>query len=135
MSGHDNNNRAAAFPFRDNMIPILNGRMNIEGRDEYITLVKTETKNGTPIVEVYQKVGSLWPKKDDAKENAPDWNGSIHGKQFYLAMWTREKDGMRYMSGQVQRPQSGNSSTSNQQNYASRDDVDAMADLDDEVPF
>lgn len=134
MSEHDNTNRAAAFPFRDNQIPILQGRVNIDGDDSYVTLVKTETKKGTPIIEVYQRVGTLWPKKDDHSEKAPDWSGPI-GDDHRLGMWSREKNGMRYLSGLVSSNDRQDSRPSSGGNYANKDDVDAMADIDDEVPF
>ena len=77
MTEYDKKNDGAAFPPFEDMNMILQGKMNVEGRDAKCVVVRRVTQSGMEIMEVYEKVGALF-KNDNAKENSPDYTGKIY---------------------------------------------------------
>ena len=73
---YDDTNRGVAFPPFENQAMILQGKLNIAGKEERIALVKNTTRNGKNLIEVYQKVGVLFPNKSE-NENAPHFTGPL----------------------------------------------------------
>ena len=57
---YDDTNRGAAFtPFPTQSL-ILQGKVNVDGIDKKVLLVKDTTKDGKNIVEMYEKIGVLF---------------------------------------------------------------------------
>lgn len=138
MAEYDNTNDGVAYPPFEDMRMILQGKINVEGRDSKAVIVQRETKSGMKIMEVYEKVGVLF-KNENTKEGAPDYTGKIYDtndKQMpwsapqtdrRIAGWRRQKDGKPYMSFNISVPQ---------QQTQERDVNPAAARLeDDEIPF
>ena len=117
MAEYDDTNRGAAFtPFPTQQM-ILQGKVNVEGVDSKVVLVKDQTKDGRGIVEVYQKMAVMF--ENDAKKNndaAPDYSGPVGEKgspdEKRIAGWRRMKDGKPYMSFQISDKQQGQQSAS-----------------------
>jgi hypothetical protein len=108
---YDDTNRGAAFtPFPTQQM-ILQGRLNVEGADKKVMLVRDKTRDGKQIIEVYEKAGTLFD--NDKKENgsAPDYSGPF-GDSKRLAGWKKMKDGKPYMSFQVSDKMSGGAASS-----------------------
>ena len=106
MAEYDDTNKGAAFtPFPSQQL-ILQGKINVEGADMKIVNIMDETRDGKQIIEVYQKVGTLFVN-DNAKEGAPDWSGPLLDNKR-IAGWKREKDGKPYMSFNISEKQEGN---------------------------
>lgn len=112
MTDYDNTNRGATFPPFPKQKLILQGKLNMEGVDKKITLVRDETKNGKVVVEVYQKIGVLF-SNDKKSENQPDYTGPVSddlGNEKRLAGWKKMKDGKPFMTlsvsekGQAEEP-------------------------------
>lgn len=95
MAEYDDTNRGAAFTPFPTQSMILQGKLNVEGEDSKIVLVKDQTRDGTNIIEVFAKVGVLFDNK--GKEGAPDYTGP-YGDTKRLAGWRRMKDNKPYMS-------------------------------------
>ena len=124
MTEYDKKNDGAAFPPFEDMNMILQGKMNVEGRDAKCVVVRRVTQSGMEIMEVYEKVGALF-KNDNAKENSPDYSGKIYvsaDKKLpwtapytdkRLAAWRRMKDGKPYMSFAISDPQDKNDAQPN----------------------
>lgn len=124
MADYDNTNSGAAFKPFDSQSMILQGKVNVNGRDDKIVLVKDVTRNGDTIIEVYAKTGVLFNNDKKGNEAAPDYTGPL-GDTKRIAAWRKDKEGSPYMSFKVsdkQSPQNATSST------ASRID-------DDHIPF
>lgn len=102
MADYDNTNRGAVFPPREGTSMILNGRIDVNGDNRYVALVKTQTKGGKPIIEVYEKVGALFANEKKESEGSPHYTGGYenNGIKRRLAAWRRtSKDGgAPYMS-------------------------------------
>ena len=112
MAEYDNINNGVAFPPFEDMKMILQGKMNVEGRDGKYAVVSRQTRDGRSIMEVYEKVGVMF-KNDNTKDGAPDYSGTMYNVQDKTAPWTdphvnrrvaawrRQKDGKPYMSFEV----------------------------------
>lgn len=124
MAEYSNVNDGVVFPPFEDMKMILQGKMNVEGRDSKCVVVRRVTQSGMEVMEVYEKVGVMF-KNDSDKENAPNYTGKIYDtadKQLpwtepytdkRLAAWRRMKDGKPYMSFNISDPQNKNDAQPN----------------------
>lgn len=104
MADFDNNNRGAAFKPFDQQQMILQGKINTNGQDANVVLVKTSTKAGKTIIEVYEKRGVLFENDKQDNANKPDYTGpwmEDTPTPMRLAAWRKDKDGKPYMSFEV----------------------------------
>ena len=105
---YDDTNRGAAFtPFPTQQM-ILQGKLNVEGADKKVMLVRDTTRDGKQIIEVYEKSGTFFENDKKGNESAPDYSGPF-GDTKRLAGWKKMKDGKPYMSFQVSDKMSGGS--------------------------
>ena len=105
---YDDTNRGAAFtPFPTQQM-ILQGKLNVEGADKKVMLVRDTTRDGKQIIEVYEKSGTFFENDKKGNESAPDYSGPF-GDDKRLAGWKKMKDGKPYMSFQVSDKMSGGS--------------------------
>jgi len=108
---YDDTNRGAAFtPFPTQQM-ILQGKVNVEGVDSKVVLVKDQTKDGRGIVEVYQKMAVMFDNDKKGNDAAPDYSGPV-GENKRIAGWRRMKDGKPYMSFQISDKQQGQQTAS-----------------------
>lgn len=120
MADYDNTDRGAAFRPFDTQSLILQGKVNSQGVDCKIVLIKDQTRDGKTIIEVYEKAGVLFENDKKGNESAPDYTGPFHEFRR-LAAWRRMKDDKPYMSLNVSDKQQNE-----QQSVSSK--------LDDEIP-
>jgi hypothetical protein len=100
MAEYDNSNTGAAFtPFPSQQM-ILQGKINVDGTDSKIVLVKDETRDGRQIIEVYQKMGTFFENDKKSNPAAPDYSGPL-GDAKRIAGWRKMKDNKPYMSFQI----------------------------------
>lgn len=92
----DNLNKGAVFRPFDTQKLILQGKVNSDGNDSKIVLIKDQTKAGKPIIEIFQKVGTLFVNEKKELETAPDYTGPLWERR--IAAWKRMKDGTPYMT-------------------------------------
>ena len=108
---YDDTNRGAAFtPFPTQQM-ILQGKVNVEGVDSKVVLVKDQTKDGRGIVEIYQKMAVMFDNDKKGNDAAPDYSGPV-GEEKRIAGWRRMKDGKPYMSFQISDKQQGQQTAS-----------------------
>lgn len=100
MADYDNTDKGAAFKPFDTQKLILQGKLNDNGTERKIVLVKDQTKNGKTIIEVFEKAGTLFVNEKKEAESAPDYTGPVSssGRDRRLAAWKRVKDGNPYMT-------------------------------------
>ena len=97
---YDDTNRGAAFtPFPTQSL-ILQGKVNVDGIDKKVLLVKDTTKDGKNIVEMYEKIGVLFENDKKGNDSAPDYSGPM-GDTKRIAGWKKMKDDRPYMSFQI----------------------------------
>jgi len=120
---YDNTDRGAAFAPFDTQKLILQGKVNDNGVDRKITLVKDQTRAGKTIIEVYEKVAVLFENDKKGNESAPDYTGPM-GENRRIAAWRKMKDDKPYMTFNLSNNMQGSSSASH---------VDSVT--DDKIPF
>lgn len=96
MAEYDNTDKGAAFKPFDQQKLILQGKINDAGTDRKIVLIKDQTKSGKQLIEVFEKVGTLFVNEKKETENAPDYTGPMNERR--MAAWKRMKDGAPYMT-------------------------------------
>lgn len=97
MAEYDDTNKGAAFtPFPTQQM-ILAGKINVQGKESKTILVKDATKDGRPIIEVYQRLAIMFENDKANNDKAPDYSGPID-ENLKVAGWRRSKDGKPYMS-------------------------------------
>ena len=96
MAEYDNTDKGAAFKPFDQQKLILQGKINDKGTDRKIVLIKDQTKSGKQLIEVFEKVGTLFVNEKKEAENAPDYTGPMNERR--MAAWKRMKDGAPYMT-------------------------------------
>lgn len=96
MADYDNTDKGAAFKPFDQQKLILQGKINDAGTERKIVLIKDQTKTGKQLIEVFEKVGTLFVNEKKESENAPDYTGPLNNRR--LAAWKRMKDGNPYMT-------------------------------------
>ena len=126
MAEYDDTNRGAAFPPFSTQALILQGKLNIDGRDSKCVLVKDETKAGKKLIEVYQKIGVLFENDKKGNEAAPDYTGPLElPRELRLAAWRKMSNDKPYMSMNVFEKMQGGGAA-----------VEVNLDkVDDEIPF
>jgi hypothetical protein len=127
MADYDNTNKGAAFPPFPTQQMILQGKVNIEGTDTNVVLVKDETKSGKTVISVYQKVGVLFPNTKE-KEGQPDYTGSVElryiAAEKRLAAWKKMGNEKPFLSLSV------SDKTENSQGSMPQNNV-----VEDKIPF
>ena len=109
---YDDTNRGAAFtPFPTQSL-ILQGKINVDGTEKKVLLVKDTTKDGKSIVEMYEKIGVLFENDKKGNDSAPDYSGPLMGDLKRIAGWKKMKDDRPYMSFQISDKTQGSSAVS-----------------------
>ena len=100
MADYDNTDKGAAFPPFETQRLILQGKINDNGREMKVVLVADQTRDGKKLIEVYEKVGTLFENDQKGNENAPNYTGPL-GLFRRVAAWRRMKEGKPYMTFSV----------------------------------
>ena len=123
---YDNTDSGAVFPPRDNHKMILTGKANNDGRESQMVVTMSVLPDGRKIMDVYEKVGTLFENDKGDNTNAPDYTGPIGNRR--IAAWKKTKDDMAYMSLSFSdKKQGGGNGNSYQQANTNR--------IDDSIPF
>ena len=142
---YDNTNSGAVFkPFPEEKY-VLQGKLNINGLDHKVAVVKRKTKEGKGIMKVYTELVALF-ENDSDNANAPDFTGNCHPHfwqtqedKLRLAAWVKEKNGNKYLSLQVSEgkvdPDNNNQEKSNSSKETMDNKNNIMDDLEDAIPF
>jgi hypothetical protein len=122
---YDNTDSGAVFPPRDNHKMILTGKANNDGKESQMAITLSTLPDGRRIMDVYEKVGTLFENDKGDNQNAPDYTGPIGNRR--VAAWKKTKDDMAYMSLSFSdKKQGGGNGNSYQQ---------ANTKIDDSIPF
>lgn len=125
---YDDTNTAVVYKPRDSEQLLSTGKVNIDGEEIRILILKTTLPDGKIIRDVYSKDGSLFENQDNGNNN-PLFSGPF--KHLRLAFWLKknEKYGS-FLSGVVEPPRDApKKEEPPKQNNDSKDD------LDDDIPF
>ena len=100
MADYDNTDKGAAFPPFETQRLILQGKINDNSREMKVVLVADQTRDGKKLIEVYEKVGTLFENDQKGNENAPNYTCPLFLFRR-LAAWRRMKEGKPYMTFSV----------------------------------
>jgi hypothetical protein len=84
---YDKTNDGALFPPFADMELILQGNINVAGRDSRYAFVRRMTRDQKELVEVFEKVGVMFPT-DNEKEGAPAYTGTMYNPNDKRMPWT-----------------------------------------------
>jgi hypothetical protein len=102
MTEYDNTNRGSAFPPKEDARMILEGKLDIQGRESRAVIVKRPTKTGKDVLEVYQKVGAMWLNDRKKGDKDPDYTGvledGLHSDKRIAAWRKQSQSGQNFMS-------------------------------------
>ena len=133
MADYDDTNSGATFPPFDDMKMILQGKINVDGRDSRYTIVRRETRDGREILEIYEKVGAMFVN-EGTNDAAPNYTGMLYNtndkqmpytpptNNMRIAGWRRMKDDKPYLSIKISEPMIQNDPVSSN-NDLPKDDI------------
>mgnify|MGYP003114766997 FL=1 len=117
MAEYDKTNDGALWPPFEDMELILQGNINVAGRDSRYAFVRRMTRDRKELIEVFEKVGVMFPN-DNSKEGAPSYTGTMYNPNDKRMPWTTppilkriaswirmNKDEKPYMSVEISDPQ------------------------------
>ena len=133
---YDNKNNGAVFqPFPNNDF-ILEGKLDIDGSEHKLVVIRSTTKGGKVMLKCYTELSAMF-ENDNLKSGSPDYTGNCHerfeintGTKLRLAAWKKQHSGNKnYLSLQVSENQKQNNDQSKKESTPS------TPLLDDEIPF
>ena len=122
---YDDTNTAVVYKPRESEQLLSTGRVNIDGEETKILILKTTLPDGTVIRDVYTKDGTLFENEDNGNNN-PLFSGPF--KHLRLAFWLKknEKYGS-FLSGVVEPPRDAPKKQ--------EPPAESKAVVDDDIPF
>jgi len=138
---YDETNRGVFFKPHPEQQMIGQGKLNIEGNDHRIVVVKEKmSRDGDPVRNVYMRVGVLFDNDKQGNDKAPDMTGPLdQPANWRLAGWIGQtQNGTSYCSLSAQEKQQkqqdqGTPAGNTQQDQQSGDPFGGS--IDDEIPF
>lgn len=124
MSEYDTTNKGAVFPPFPDMSMILQGKIDSNGTEDKVVVVKRVSNAGKPYMEIYASVGVLFSNKSE-NEKAPQYSGTFRNRS--IGGWKHNKDGKNYMSLKVSDKQTS------EPDITSKSDTGVP--FDDDIPF
>lgn len=134
MAEYDDTNKGVSFQPYDNQQLRGSGKLNVEGNEHKIVLIREPvSRDGEPVLVVYQRMGVLFPNESD-NEAAPQFSGPLDAhKNKKVAAWLNEtSDGRKYLSLKVSEKQGGGGG-GGERSEAQRGGFND--DLDGDIPF
>jgi hypothetical protein len=129
MAEEYNNNNQGAMYAPDEMEVIRQGKINIDGNDCYMMIVKSKDRNGNTHYNLYEQKAKIY-ETEKKKETDSDMDGSIKTANGDFKFWLRKKvskSGLDYTDVSL-------APKTTQSNGAMTDKKEPPK-LDDEIPF
>ncbi len=125
-------NTGAAFKPKEEQSLLLTGRLDIDGQQDTIALMKDTDYKGNAMIGVFKRIGVLYEQEDATEENKkPQYSGSIN-QDKRIAAWRQHSDTAgKYLSLKISEKQ--------QQSAPQKTDFKDMTVLEevaiDDIPF
>ena len=133
MMDYDNTDRGSFFKPRADESLLVQGKLDSNGTEYRIVVVKASLPDGGTARDVYTKIGTMYENDKSQNEKSPDFSGPItlpNGDQRRIACWkTVSKDGQtKFLSARVgdRTPRVGDEVVT-----VNNDDTEVI----DEIPF
>lgn len=137
---YDNTNTGVGFkPFEDQKL-ILQGKFDVDGTIKNLAYHTAVSKDGSKRIDVYEKIGALFPNDKGDNELRPDYTGVMtctNSVEKRLASWKRTNDnGLNYMTLEASTPKGKEGDEVSVTKDAVTTTETKVDDLDgDEIPF
>ena len=134
MMDYDNTDRGSFFKPRADESLLVQGKLNSNGDEHRIVIIKASLPDGGTARDVYAKIGTMYENDKSQNEKSPDFSGPVqlpNQEKRRIACWkTVSNDGnTKFLSARIgdRTPRVGEDAVSINNN----DDMEAI----DEVPF
>ena len=134
MMDYDNTDRGSFFKPRADESLLVQGKLNSNGDEHRIVIIKASLPDGGTARDVYAKIGTMYENDKSQNEKSPDFSGPVqlpNQEKRRIACWkTVSNDGnTKFLSARIgdKTPRVGEDTVSINNN----DDMEAL----DEVPF
>jgi len=131
---YDNTDRGSFFKPRADESLLVQGKLNSNGDEHRIVIIKASLPDGGTARDVYAKIGTMYENDKSQNEKSPDFSGPVqlpNQEKRRIACWkTVSNDGnTKFLSARIgdRTPRVGEDTVSINNN----DDMEAI----DEVPF
>ena len=131
---YDNTDRGSFFKPRADESLLVQGKLNSNGDEHRIVIIKASLPDGGTARDVYAKIGTMYENDKSQNEKSPDFSGPVqlpNQEKRRIACWkTVSNDGnTKFLSARIgdRTPRVGKDTVSINNN----DDMEAI----DEVPF
>ena len=142
---YDNTDRGSFFKPRADESLLVQGKLNSEGSEYRIAIVKASLPDGGTARDVYVKVGTMYENDKSLNEKAPDFSGPVtmpSQEKRRIACWkTVSKDGnTKFLSARIgdstprKQDNNDNEEAERDQNIEEHESVLGGEDVDD-IPF
>ncbi len=135
---YDNTNQGVGFkPFEDQKL-ILQGKFDVNGELKNFAYHTAVSKDGSKRIDVYEKVGAIFPNDKGDNPKRPDYTGSMECRgndKLRLAAWKRTNEaGLNYMTLECSEPRTPDSSNDDEPSVDTEEKI-LDGDDPDEIPF
>ncbi len=134
MMDYDNTDRGSFFKPRADESLLVQGKLNSNGDEHRIVVIKASLPDGGTARDVYVKVGTMYENDKSQNEKSPDFSGPVqlpNQEKRRIACWrTVSKDGdTKFLSARIgdRTPRVGEDTVS----ISNNDDMEVV----DEIPF
>ena len=134
MMDYDNTDRGSFFKPRADESLLVQGKLNSNGDEHRIVIIKASLPDGGTARDVYAKIGTMYENDKSQNEKSPDFSGPVqlpNQEKRRIACWkTVSNDGnTKFLSARIgdRTPRVGEDTVSINNN----DDMEVI----DEVPF
>jgi len=131
---YDNTDRGSFFKPRADESLLVQGKLNSNGDEHRIVIIKASLPDGGTARDVYAKIGTMYENDKSQNEKSPDFSGPVqlpNQEKRRIACWkTVSNDGnTKFLSARIgdRTPRVGEDTVS----ISNNDDMEAL----DEVPF
>tara|TARA_R110002012_G_scaffold58824_2_gene152989 strand:+ start:5026 stop:5400 length:375 start_codon:yes stop_codon:yes gene_type:complete len=102
MSEYDDTNKGVAFAPWESEKLALTGKLNIEGTENEIMFIGTESRDGRKMLKLYGKLGVLFANELAEGSNQPHYGGVLdEHPDKKIAGWKNESNGKKYLQLKV----------------------------------
>ena len=106
MMDYDNTDRGSLFKPRADESLLVQGKLNSDGDEFRLVVIKASLPDGGTARDVYQKVGTMYENDKSLNEKSPDFSGPItlqgQDKRRIAAWKTVSKDGnTKFLSARI----------------------------------
>ena len=140
MTDYDDTDRGSLFKPRADESLLVQGKLNSDGDEFRLVVIKASLPDGGTARDVYQKVGTMYENDKSLNEKSPDFSGPItlqgQTKRRIAAWKTVSKDGnTKFLSCRIGDSTPRKDDVVTDQTVVEHEPVDLGGEDPDDIPF